>query len=237
MLMLDLRRSVLSLRLLVVTFIGLVILFLPAAYVFSSENRWMWNSGLIHCYQDATGFGVYLFCGPALACLCGSNLYASDQSSGITDLVLPRTGKIRYMVSKFLCSGVSSGLSLALPVVFFTLIYMCILLNDLPNREEAHAICIEVLLYIPYGFAWSVLGLGISCIFRQDSAAFAAPYAIVMFLKLASSLTGMKWLSPDGLISPLNTMLKPLWQCIAYLSCVVISAAGMMIVGIRKWER
>lgn len=236
MLMLDLRRSILSMRLVIVAFIGLVILFLPAIYVFIDQEYWMWDSDIVHCYQDATGYGVYLFCAPALACLCGSNLYASDQANGFTSLVIARTTKARYVCSKFLCSGISGGLSLSLPVVLFSFIYICIHLNDLPNGEEMRSICVEVLLFIPYGFTWSVLGLGISFISKQDNAAYVSPYSISMFLKLSSSLLGIKWLSLNGLISPLNNMLKPLWGIFTYQSTIVISAVAMMIAGIRKWE-
>ena len=236
MLMFDLRRSILSLRMVVVVLMGLAILFLPAVYVKVNENRWMWQNDLIGCYQDATGFGVYLFCAPALASLCGSNLYARDQSNGFTSLALPRAGKARYIISKILCCGFSGGLSLMLPVALFVFAYMLIHLSALPCGEELRLIAEEALLFIPYGFSWAILGLGISCVLKLDYAAYASPYAIAMLLRLFASLSGIKWVSPNGLVSPLNTMLKPLWQNVAYQSTIILISIGLMITGINKWE-
>ena len=233
MLLYDVKRSLLSKRMLVVVLFGLVCLYQPTLYLKMMEDRWIWESDLISSLQDALGLGIFEFCAPATAALCASALYVQDRRTGVLPLYIARVGRRRYIFSKLMCCGLSGALSLALPILIFSFLQFALYAGWKCAAGDWKTIFIDVLTYIPYGFLWATVGLALSTWTDSAQVAYAAPYAIAMTMKTFSDSCG-QWLDPSRQVSPLNGTLMD-WRLIVLIQmCELLLCVGLLHWGVRR---
>lgn len=234
MLWCDIRRSVLSRRMLFTIMFGLFCLYQPTFYIMRTSGRWIWENGLIASLQDAYGFGVYIFCAPATASMCASALYVQDKSTGVYPFIVERIGRKRYLLSKLLCCGLSGSVALVLPVLIFSFLQFSLYAQWQCKQGEWGAIWLDAATFVPFGFVWSIIGLALSTCSDSTQVAYASPYAIAMILKMLSSRLGWKWMDPMRQISPLNTTLLAPWLIAAIQGAELLICLLLLWKGVRK---
>lgn len=229
----DMRRSLFSKRMLWIILFALICLYQPTFYLKMVENRWIWESDLLTSLQDAFGLGIFELCAPATAAICASALYLQDISSGVLPFYISRIGSKRYIFSKFLCSGLSGSLSLALPILLFSFLQFTFYSRWQCAPDDWKTIFLDIATYVSYGFVWADVGLALSVWTDSVQVAYAAPFAIAMTMKTFSDALG-KWLDPSLQVSPLNGTLLD-WKFIFIIQgSVLLACAILFYIGVKK---
>lgn len=232
MLWYDVRRSLLSFKMIAIVTVGLLILYQPTLYVYLEEGRWIWENDLLNAVRDAFGLGYYIMCSTATAAVCASALFLKDKKSGMVSYLLPRIGTARYILSKFLCCGLSGAVSLSVPFLAYAFIQYSAFCGWVCEPGAWELIWVDVGLFASYGFVWAIVGLSISSWGTNLQMAIASPFGIAFTLKMFCNYTDFKWLDPGLQIATLNGPTHPIqWilvgQCVCVLACLSIFVAGV----------
>lgn len=143
--------------------------------------------------SDLGGFCMFT---PILAVLPASTLFCDDYNSGYCKEILTRVTRKRYLAETMLCTGISGGLAVFLPVLISDILWI---LNGKPNTREIMGggafngtvyqeiqfiwngffmVLFLLLLAFLFGVSWSVIGLGVSAFIPNRYITLAAPFAL-----------------------------------------------------------
>lgn len=190
--------------------------------------------------NDLGGFGIFA---TILAVLPASTLFCEDYNSGYCKAILRRVERKRYLRETLLCSGISGGLAVFLPVLLSDIVWI---INGEPNTGEQMGInyftvfdgtvygelqfvwngfflvLFLLLLAFLFGASWSVIGLCVSALIPNRYITLAAPFALFFGAHLI-----LYRLDKPLLFSPAN-VLMPATDFIPFPAFPLLYQLGML---------
>ena len=131
------------------------------------------SAGLYNCWiggeSDSLGFALFYTLLPFLAAVPYGWSYALEKKTGYLKMVMVQTGRLPYLMNKYIATFISGGLVIVLPLVFNILFVACFVPAIQPEMIYR--------MYYPvhYGSLWSYL-------FFEMPAVFSALYLLLDFL-------------------------------------------------------
>ena len=121
--------------------------------------------------------------------------YLEERNSGYLKFILPRSGRKKYMLQKIVFSGLSGGISMAVPGI---LIFILLDVMSVDTTPDAYPYVFDTLMWAPimfkwggrlvlllkaillflFGVMWSELSLMIALLVKNKYVAFVLPFFI-----------------------------------------------------------
>lgn len=196
-------------------------------------------------------FGSFDLFAPVIAAAPCSATFYNDFGSGYCKFILPRTSRIKYLLSKIFTCGVTGGLAVFLPnFILFIYLFafgkphssgMDILQGSILGAIEytnngLNVMIILLLLSFLFGFAWSLIGLAVSAFIPNKYVALVAPFLIYFALSTALSLTDESLVfSPINMLYPNYSQIPSIAFCFIYQLILIAMSAVIFI--IRAYRR
>lgn len=196
-------------------------------------------------------FGSFDLFAPVIAAAPCSATFYNDFGSGYCKFILPRTSRIKYLLSKIFTCGVTGGLAVFLPnFILFIYLFafgkphssdMNILQGSTLGAIEytnngLNVMIILLLLSFLFGFAWSLIGLAVSAFIPNKYVALVAPFLTYFALSTTLSLTDESLVfSPINMLYPNYSQIPSIAFCFTYQLILIAMSAVIFI--IRAYRR
>lgn len=191
----ELRRSVVSLRFLIVVAICVMLLYQPELYL-----RALGHSFCGMSMQDAMistlSIGYYVSAASLMCALVYSDSYAWERMSGLYPYYLSRAGRKVYIASRAIGVSVAGGLAVSGGFAIFCAVQA--LLAEGVSGADVQAAVRETGLFFTYGATWALAGLGVSALISSPIAAVVLPFCITQGLWVLYAIYGAPMLSPKN---------------------------------------
>ena len=154
----------------------------------------------------------------ALPCSC---LFIEDMTSGFVKGYIPRTGRLRYILTRCLTSFIGSAFAVILGIMLFYALLTAVFApisappeEVFPLWESVKGILILLALYASGAALWSSLGLLLSGVTMNRFSAVASPFIVFYLMeilvsqyfptafKLQPSLYLMEYGAYEGILTP-----------------------------------
>ena len=248
--LLDLKRYLFSPLFAIAVLAALAIMVYPIydslKDIFEHPQSYLYYIGGIHT------FGTFDLFAPIIASIPCSTTFYNDLGTGYCKFILPRTGRIKYLLSKIFVCGITGGFAISLPnfILFLYLLifgkphlsgtYVMLQNTIFENIEFANnglnVMLILLLLSFLFGTAWSLIGLATSAFFPTMYTALTAPFMIYFSLSTILSITeGTLVYSPMNMLYPNYSHIPSLAFCFIYqLVLILVSATVFFLCAHRR---
>ncbi len=247
--LLELKRYIISPIFAVAVLAALAIMVHPIfeslKSIFTIPQSYLYYISGIHT------FGSFDLFAPVIAAAPCSAAFYNDFGSGYCKFILPRTSRIKYLLSKIFTCGITGGLAIFIPN-FILYIYlfafgkphssdMNILQGSILGAFEytnngLNVMIILLFLSFLFGFAWSLIGLTVSAFIPNKYVALVAPFMIYFALSTMLSLTDESLVfSPINMLYPNYSQIPSVSFCFIYQLILIVTSAVIFI--IRAYRR
>jgi len=243
----DVKRSVLSLGMLLSLVIGILLLIEP---VFPLWRYWLTGSGdqedVLNYFFTALALGGYLIFTPLLTVLPGILSFCEEWNTGYIKYILARRRPGRYIVCRMVSNGVVSGLATTLPLAAFMFLSIPVLTSYTASDMAVGRMspfhetifrpleliwggwgCVLAVLgsAFVFGIVWGTLALGISACFPNRYVSLCAPFMLFFSLHIGVNAVGL-WQ-----YSPMNTLLPDVLPSFTFLGVyqLVLLTVGALL--------
>lgn len=224
----ELRRSLLSLRFLIVLTSCVAILYQPAFYL-EALGQGFAVMTLYDAMMSTLSIGYYVSAASLMCALAYSDSYAWERLSGFYPYYLSRVGRRRYIAVKAVSTAVAGGLAVSGGFAVFCAVQV-LLVRGAAGAEILLALR-ETGLFFTYGATWALAGLAVSALIVSPIAAVVMPFCLTQGLWVLYSIYDMPILSPkNGIALMTGTSLSlPMIACqqllVALISVAVFAQA------------
>lgn len=247
--LLELKRYIISPIFAVAVLAGLAIMVYP---IFDSLKAiFIRPQSYLYYINGVHTFGSFDLFAPVIAAAPCSAAFYNDFGSGYCKFILPRTSRIKYLLSKVFICGITGGLAVFLPnfILFVYLLTfgkphssdMNILQGSILGGIEyanngLNVIMILLLLSFLFGSAWSLIGLTVSAFIPNKYVALVAPFMIYFAMSTTLSLTDDSLVfSPINMLYPNYSQIPSVSFCFIYQLILIVMSAVIFI--IRAYRR
>lgn len=247
--LLELKRYIISPIFAVAVLAALAIMVYPnfdsLKAIFINPLSYLYYISRVHA------FGTFDLFAPVIAAAPCSAAFYNDFGSGYCKFILPRTSRIKYLLSKIFTCGITGGLAVFLPnFVFFIFLFAfgkehssdinllqgSVLGNIEHTNNGLNVMVILLLLSFLFGIAWSLIGLAVSAFIPNKYVALVAPFMIYFALSTALSLTDESLVfSPINMLYPNYSKIPSIAFCFIYQLILIATASVIFI--IRAYRR
>lgn len=247
--LLELKRYLVSPIFAVTVIAALAIIVYPIfdnlKRIFNNPQSYLFYISGVHT------FGTFDLFAPAIAAIPCSTAFYNDYGTGYCKFILPRTSRLKYLLSKVIICGITGGLALSIPIF---LLYVFLWLFGNPHTSDMNLLQGSVLGNIEYannglnvmivllaltflfGIAWSLVGLTVSAFIPNKFAAIAAPFMIYFALSTVLSLDDTMFVfNPMNMLYPNALNIPSIVFCFIYQIVMIIISASIFI--IRAYRR
>lgn len=173
----ELRRSVISVRMLCCILLGLALLYQPEFYLHRMQTSFG-AMDLSNSMQTALGLGTYVMLSTVLCVIPYADRYCWERRTRYQIYAQHRQGKANYMISKLCATAVSGGCSIAMPFLIFCVLQSLIFQPEPFNLELLNTVFSESGFFFLYGSAWATMALGVSTLTSSPLVVLAVPICI-----------------------------------------------------------
>ncbi len=248
--LLELKRHLFSPVFAITILVALVVMVYPIydaiKGIFVLPQSYLYYIGGVHT------FGTFDLFAPIIATMPCATTFYNDFGTGYCKLILPRTSRIKYLLSKISICGITGGLAIFIPnlVLYIYLwifgkphlsdTYIMLENSIFENIEFANnglnVMLILLLLSFLFGTVWSLVGLAASAFFPNKYVSFVAPFMIYFALSTALSLTDESLVfSPMNMLYPNYSQIPSIIFCFIYqLVLIIVSATTFLICAYRR---
>lgn len=222
----DLKRSVLSVGMLLSLLIGFALLIEPefmAVVSFAGGAYTGKISNYINFIFTSLALGGYLIFTPLISVLPSVIHFCDELNTGYYRFVILRKGRASFIFSRWLSNAIASGIATAGPLVLLTAISLICcepytqqmmedgIFSPLHNTILApfeltwgglFPVAIIILLAFVFGAVWGTVGLALSSLIPNRYIGLCAPFIVFFFLHLLCSFLRLERFSPVNMILP-----------------------------------
>ena len=180
--LLEIRRSIFSGRMLGCIVAGLALLYQPEIYLNKLYTSFF-KMDLSNAMQSSFGVGSYVLFATVLCVIPYSDRYCWEKRSRFFIFRWHRQAKRTYITSHILSTALSGGISLSAPFALFCFIQLMVS-RETVSTPAIQAALLECALFCAYGCAWSMLSLGVSSWVLNPLVVWAAPICIERGMQL-----------------------------------------------------
>lgn len=189
----EIKKAVLSVRMLWSIIIGIMLLYQPEFYLHKMQAS-LWSFDLSNAMQASLGLGAFVMLSTALCAIPFADRYCWEKRTRFCLYAQYRQGRINYAFSKICATAISGGISVMLPFALFCLLHILIVPSSFTNLDPIHIALQESFYFFIYGSAWAVLALGFSSFTNSPLVVLAVPLCIERGVQLVAVAFKADWL-------------------------------------------